>query len=192
MCKKCDDKLAEGASQPFSGFVSKQSYSEDKEMAEKPVALKLRNTVALPQTIILPMRLVNLLQVDRRYLITSRTQAVPQGIADFLRGDLRYAGWFEDAPKVDVPKEPAAAGNPPPAVPSQTETGTTTPPDGKEAPPAEDLWSEQQAAPVLRDYAKRFGVDVKSGDNKGEIVAKLKAARADFQIQPAGEGAPPA
>ncbi len=169
-------------------------------MAEKPVALNLRSNVALPQTVILPMRLVNLLQVDRRYLITSRTQSVPQGIADFLRADLRYAGWFEDAPKVAAPKEPAAADNAPPATPpagtdtppnetGQEQSGTDTPPEGKEAPPAEDMWSEQQAAPVLRDYAKRFGVDVKSSDNKGEIVAKLKEARGDFEIKPSDEAA---
>ena len=47
-----------------------------------------------------------------------------------------------------------------------------------------EMWSEADKVTTLRAYAKRHGVELASGDNKPEILDKLRAERGDFEITP--------
>lgn len=71
---------------------------------------------------------------------------------------------------------------------------TVTTPNGEEVTPnpidPEAQWRETDTVTVLRDYAKRYNVDLLAGDNKSEILEKLRAARGDFEVTDEAERKP--
>lgn len=146
-------------------------------MANEPVTLNLKADVRLPRDIILPMAIVRQTRVARRFTIASHNQQVPALVAQFLREDPRYAGWHAETETASAARMTAA--------PAPTET-----PDEPTETPAEP-WSETMVVPELRAYAARFGVELSADDKKADVVAKLRAARGDFEQQ-AREGEAPA
>lgn len=139
-------------------------------MAVQTRPLHLRSTVAVPQVVVLPARLARALDVPRRLTISKRNQEAPEAVHTFLRGDPRFAGWFEDAP-----------------VPSPEGAAAPVEPDGGAEVDPDETWSEEMVVPVLREYAKRHGVELSSADNKPDILTKLRAAREAFEVK-ADEG----
>lgn len=171
-------------------------------MDTRPVSLGLRTAVALPQTVILPLALANATGVDRRLTIQKRDQTVPAAVRRWLKLDRRYAGWFDDAAEPEeaqadtgkVVSKKVAPTKPhtdqKPKLDGTSEGDETPPKDGEpETPPAPivDGWSADWTVPQLRDYAKTHGIELTKDDLKADVIAKIQAARPDYEIKTAGE-----
>lgn len=170
-------------------------------MSDTPVSLKFKSDVRLPQTVVLPQRLHRLLGVDRHFVIAKPNQEVPQGVADWLRGDPRYSAWFAEAmPSAEAVtlSAPTTKTEPqsPPAPPADdAPTGDQTPEKtDDDAPPQtpaptviEDGWSADWTVPQLRDYAAKHDVALTNDDLKADVIDKIRAARPDFEIKEASE-----
>ena len=146
------------------------------------VSLNLKNSVALPQTVVLPLRLHRHTGVNRRLTITRRDQEVPKGVREWMQRDPRYTDWFEEAGVGQ--HEPVIV---PDAAAAPAEADDDAKPDTPHAvSPEGETWSSQAVVPVLRDYAKRHGVLLTAEDKKSDIIAKLRAARGDFEVKAEG------
>lgn len=81
-------------------LVSQTEVAEVETIDTTPTALNLKDTVKLPQTVILPRKLVSGLHqagvvVPRSLQITSHDMRVPAAVRAYLVNDVRYSAWFE-------------------------------------------------------------------------------------------------
>lgn len=145
----------------------------------EPVSLNLKSSVVLPQTVVLPLRLHRHTGVNRRLTITRRDQEVPKGVREWMQRDPRYTDWFEEA---GVGQHEQVIVSDAAAAPAEVDDDAKpdTPPA---VSPEGETWSSQAVVPVLRDYAKRHGVLLTAEDKKSDIIAKLRAARGDFEVK---------
>lgn len=145
-------------------------------MAAEMRPLNLRGTIAMPQVVMLPSRVARSLGIPRRLTISKREQEAPEPVHTFLRGDPRYAVWFGEA--ASPSPESAAA----PVEQGRRAAVTQT------AELSDEQWSADQSMPVLRAYAAKYDVKLGNRDKKAAIVEKLRAARADFEVEPFAPG----
>lgn len=149
------------------------------------MSLGLRPGMGVNQQIVLPRGIAAAEEINRTLVISAADQQVPTAVRTWMIADPRYNGWFLDgaplpSPQgavVDVVNNPANSA--PPNTPSNTEGQTGIDPD--------ETWREADVVPVLREYAKRHGVELKSDDKKDDIVAKLREARGAFEVTPPDE-----
>lgn len=132
-------------------------------MSSQHVTLNLKSSVQLPQTVILPLALYRLVGGERRLVIRDHTQEVALGVAQWLRSDNRYAGWFK----------PFEAARPQPAAQIAAAAAEASSPD--------ERWNKDQPMPALREYAKRHGIDLNAISKKADVVAKLREARGTYE-----------
>lgn len=66
-------------------------------------ALNLKQSVKLPQTIVLPLKIVSALGIGRRLNLNDAQQVVPVAVKSWMQADKRYGAWFASE------SEPAAA-----------------------------------------------------------------------------------
>lgn len=147
------------------------------EQGNEPVALHLSGSARLPQTIILPMKIVAHYDVPRRFNISDREQIVPRAIKDWMQAQPRYAGLFasgqpdvaQDAGEI-AEKAPAKARKP---AKAQTEPEAAKvqlpPPDAVKQPEPPQGEDDEQTAGDEEDAA-----DTATGspDNTPTFVAE--------------------
>lgn len=131
--------------------------------SQRVTTLNLKSSIQLPQTVILPLALYRLVGGERRLVIRDHAQEVALGVAQWMRSDSRYAGWFK----------PFEAVRPQPAAQIATAAA--------EASSSDERWNKDQPMPALREYAKRHGIDLTAISKKADVVAKLREARSVYE-----------
>ena len=137
-------------------------------MSDQNVVVKIKSAVPLPQTVILPLALVQRYGVDRRLVISKREISLPSGVASWMRRDVRYADWVEAETVAEEVVETAVTLNT--ALDSSTAGGQSE----AVAPPKVEAWSEAWTVPALREYAAQHSVELTKDDLKADIIRKLR------------------
>lgn len=173
------------------------------------VQITLSAKGALPERIVLPLRIANGLNIPRQFHMVGRTPTIPVAVRDWLLTQPRYAraildpGTTEDVPADETIFDQMNAddtlfnGNAPNETPNETpkvddapnETPVDNAPVDDGAPPSlfvdeapDETWSKNHNTMTLRAYARRHGMDSVAIDADRETVLQiLRGQRGSFE-----------